>query len=152
MMYATIVLSFIVSVVFPKFVLCNVESHHHHQPQLMMSRSHLDERHHISHHMDGLTDINQVAEDELRFMYFKMHDSDSNNKLDGCELINSLLHWHVEECKSMEPEHAHYGTTKIFGHEELALMIDPILSSDDKNLDGFIDYPEFVTAQKSRGF
>ncbi|KAK4336655.1 hypothetical protein RND71_044061 [Anisodus tanguticus] len=30
-------------------------------------------------------------------------------------------------------------------------MIDPILETDDKNKDGFIDYAEFVMAQKSRG-
>ena len=27
-------------------------------------------------------------------------------------------------------------------------MIDPILESDDKNKDGFIDYPEFIAAQQ----
>ena len=31
-------------------------------------------------------------------------------------------------------------------------MIDPILNMDDKNQDGYIDYAEFVAAQKSRGF
>ncbi|GIY39135.1 multiple coagulation factor deficiency protein 2 [Caerostris extrusa] len=118
----------------------------------MTTHSHLDERHHIGQHMEGVVDVTQMAEDELRFLYFKMHDSDNNNKLDGCELIKSLLHFHVEECRAMGPEHAHHGTTKVFGHDELSLMIDPILSMDDKNLDGFIDYPEFVGAQKSRGF
>ena len=29
---------------------------------------------------------------------------------------------------------------KIFNDEELTLMIDPILTNDDKNHDGFIDY------------
>lgn len=43
------------------------------------------------------------------------------------------------------------GTTKLFTDNELEQMIDPILQSDDKNNDGFIDYPEFVAAQKSRG-
>jgi hypothetical protein len=28
-------------------------------------------------------------------------------------------------------------------------MIDPILASDDKNLDGYIDYSEFVSAQQA---
>ncbi|CAL1270727.1 unnamed protein product [Larinioides sclopetarius] len=125
---------------------------HHREPQMMTARSHVDERQHIGQHMAGEVDINQMAEDELRFLYFKMHDSDANNKLDGCELIKSLLHWHVEDCKSMGPDHEHHGTTRIFGSQELALMIDPILSSDDRNMDGFIDYPEFVAAQISRGF
>ena len=44
------------------------------------------------------------------------------------------------------------GTTKIFNDQELVNMIDPILEMDDKNRDGFIDYPEFIAAQKSRGF
>lgn len=44
------------------------------------------------------------------------------------------------------------GTTKIFTDQELEQMIDPILDMDDKNRDGYIDYPEFVAAQKSRGF
>lgn len=35
-----------------------------------------------------------MTEQELQFHYFKMHDADNNNKLDGCELIKSLIHWH----------------------------------------------------------
>lgn len=30
-------------------------------------------------------------------------------------------------------------------------MIDPILEQDDKNKDGFIDYPEFIQAQQATG-
>ncbi len=30
-------------------------------------------------------------------------------------------------------------------------MIDPILDQDDKNKDGFIDYPEFIQAQQATG-
>ncbi|XP_054720876.1 multiple coagulation factor deficiency protein 2 homolog [Uloborus diversus] len=129
---------------------------HKHAPHLMMDKSHVEEKGHIMEHLEGVVDstfdINKMAEEELRFLYFKMHDNDDNNKLDGCELIKSLLHWHVEESKMMGPENGDIGTTKIFGNEELALMIDPILTSDDKNRDGFIDYAEFVAAQKARGF
>jgi hypothetical protein len=37
---------------------------------------------------------------------------------------------------------------KIFSDEELNTLIDPILTSDDLNKDGFIDYPEFIRAQQ----
>lgn len=37
--------------------------------------------------------------------------------------------------------------TKLFTDQELVSLIDPILSMDDTNRDGFIDYPEFVQAQ-----
>lgn len=38
---------------------------------------------------------------------------------------------------------------KIFTDAELVAMIDPILEQDDKNKDGFIDYPEFIQAQQA---
>ena len=38
---------------------------------------------------------------------------------------------------------------KIFKDDELVGMIDPILATDDKNQDGYIDYPEFVLAQQA---
>lgn len=41
-------------------------------------------------------DTSKMSENELQFYYFKMHDSDHNDKLDGCELIKSLIHWHGE--------------------------------------------------------
>ena len=58
----------------------------------------------------------------------------------------------MEESKHMGTNAPPQGTTKIFADQELINMIDPILDLDDKNRDGFIDYPEFVAAQKSRGF
>ena len=45
-------------------------------------------------HMDVPLDTSSMSEQELQFHYFKMHDSDGNNKLDGCELVKSLIHWH----------------------------------------------------------
>lgn len=39
-------------------------------------------------------DLSKMTEEELQFHYFKMHDNDNNNKLDGTELIKSLIHWH----------------------------------------------------------
>jgi len=50
---------------------------------------------HIKKHLDLPTlDTSKMSEQELQFHYFKMHDADNNNKLDGCELIKSLIHWH----------------------------------------------------------
>ena len=38
---------------------------------------------------------------------------------------------------------------KIFKDDELRNMIDPIMDADDRNRDGFIDYPEFIAAQNA---
>lgn len=47
--------------------------------------------------MEVPIDTSKMTEQELQFHYFKMHDADNNNKLDGNELIKSLIHWHGKE-------------------------------------------------------
>jgi len=115
----------------------------------------IHDKQHIASHLHGIVtdpDLSKMSEQELQFHYFKMHDNDNNNKLDGSELIKSLIHWHVEESKHLGTNAPPMGTTKMFNDNELEQMIYPILEMDDKNMDGFIDYPEFIAAQKARGF
>jgi len=87
-----------------------------------------------------------MSENELLFHYFKMHDTDSNGKLDGCELVKSVMHWqhddHHEESGGETPP-----KFITFSDDDLAKIVDPILKSDDKNGDGVIDYAEFNEAQ-----
>lgn len=50
---------------------------------------------HIAEHLDGVVDQqDQYSEEEMQFHYFKAHDYDNNNKLDGLELISALTHYH----------------------------------------------------------
>jgi len=94
----------------------------------------------MKEHMEVPIDTSNMSEQELQFHYFKMHDSDGNDKLDGCELVKSLIHWH-------EDEHSDDGEiNSIFEDDQLASLVDPVLADEDKNRDGFIDYPEFVAA------
>jgi hypothetical protein len=88
-----------------------------------------------------------MSDQELQFHYFKMHDADHNNKLDGCELIKSLIHWHAQGNKHDQPN-VPTVEEKIFSDEELQALIDPILQTDDISKDGYIDYPEFIRAQQ----
>jgi len=107
-----------------------------------------NERDHIAEHVGAPVDTSKMSEQELQFHYFKMHDADNNNKLDGCELVKSLIHWHDQanhDPKSGTP----MPDPKIFTDAELLAMIDPILDQDDRNRDGFIDYPEFIQAQQA---
>merc|ERR1711928_274074 len=119
--------------------------HHNHQGQVLNSQKMAQERDHIGEHVGVPVDTSKMSEQELQFHYFKMHDADNNNKLDGCELVKSLIHWHDES--NHDPKGgAPIPDPKIFTDEELRTMIDPILEQDDKNKDGFIDYPEFIPA------
>ena len=83
-----------------------------------------------------------MSDEDLQFHYFKLHDYDNNNKLDGIELGNAMTHFHDEENPQDQTE------TTSYTDEQLSSMIDQILEEDDVNKDGYIDYTEFVGAQK----
>ncbi|XP_076683231.1 lymphotoxin beta receptor inhibitor isoform X3 [Andrena cerasifolii] len=119
---------------------------HEHPQQILNAANIVHEKAHIAEHMDVPIDISKMTDQELQFHYFKMHDADNNNKLDGCELIKSLIHWHEQGNKEVGGPNA---AEKLFKDEELVTLIDPILSMDDTNNDGYIDYPEFIQAQQN---
>ncbi|XP_046669234.1 nuclear transcription factor Y subunit beta-like isoform X2 [Homalodisca vitripennis] len=121
---------------------------HHDQPQLLNAANLAEEREHMQEHLNVNIDTSKMTEQELQFHYFKMHDADNNNKLDGCELIKSLIHWHEQGHQDPSTGHQTPPREKIFTDEELSNLIDPILNMDDANTDGYIDYPEFVRAQQ----
>jgi len=120
---------------------------HQHQKKVL-HKDVTKEKEHMAEHMDVPIDTSNMSEQELQFHYFKMHDADGNNKLDGCELVKSLIHWHDHSNHDKEGDQP-LPEEKIFKDDELVNMIDPILATDDKNHDGFIDYPEFVMAQQA---
>lgn len=97
---------------------------------------------HIKEHLKDEIDLKdaQMSDEDLQFHYFKLHDYDHNNKLDGIELMNAMTHYHDEDGDGKNP---HYTD------DEMGQMIDQILEEDDLNKDGYIDYPEFVASQKS---
>ena len=102
----------------------------------------------MAEHMDVPIDTSNMSEQELQFHYFKMHDADGDNKIDGCEMVKSLIHWHDHSNHDKEdgqplPE------KKIYKDDELVNIIDPVLETEDKNLDGFIDYPEYILARQA---
>ena len=65
----------------------------------------------------------------VQFHFFKLHDTDSNGKLDGLELYAAIRH-HNEGDDEMT-------------HNEVVGYVDKILKMDDLNEDGYIDYYEF---------
>lgn len=100
---------------------------------------------HMKEHLPGTMDMNNLTDDDMLFHYFRAHDMEGNNKLDGCELLQSLLHFHTETSAS-------YGArVRIFSDNELSTLVDAVLDSDDRNMDGFIDYGEFLAGQISKG-
>ncbi|CAD6992578.1 unnamed protein product [Ceratitis capitata] len=118
---------------------------HHGQQQVLNAANIQEERAHIQEHMQVPIDTSKMSEAELQFHYFKMHDSDNNNKLDGCELIKSLIHWHVQgpNHKKEEDHHEPEEEKKSYSDETLTDIIDHVLKTMDFNNDGYVDYAEY---------
>ncbi|KAM6916053.1 multiple coagulation factor deficiency protein 2 [Xenentodon cancila] len=102
-----------------------------------LDRNMVQDKDHIMEHLDGVIDKPEkdMTPQELQLHYFKMHDYDGNNLLDGLELATAITHVHREETG---PE------SQPMKEEELILLIDDVLKDDDKNNDGYIDYAEFA--------
>lgn len=46
--------------------------------------------------MNDAEQLNLDDEEAMEFHYFKLHDYDNNNKLDGLELAAAMTHYHEE--------------------------------------------------------
>ncbi|XP_053679542.1 GATA zinc finger domain-containing protein 10 isoform X2 [Anopheles nili] len=127
------------------------QQHHgdHGQQQVLHTGNLQQEKQHIAEHMDVPIDTSKMSEQELQFHYFKMHDSDNNNKLDGCELIKSLIHWHDNKDEHHDSEKPSAGPAENhsdaqpYDDETLQSLVDPIMDMMDKDHDGFITYTEY---------
>lgn len=109
----------------------DVSSHHR------LDKNMVQDKDHIMEHLDGVIDKPEkdMSPQELQLHYFKMHDYDGNNLLDGLELATAISHVHREERGE---------NSQPMKEEELIALIDDVLRDDDKNNDGYIDYAEFA--------
>ncbi|XP_041350617.1 putative mediator of RNA polymerase II transcription subunit 12 isoform X2 [Gigantopelta aegis] len=112
-------------------------------------KSEVHNREHIQEHLENVIDKpkEQMTDEELEFHYFKMHDYDNNNKLDGVEIGKALTHYHGDSEEDEVTESLKDNLAKI-SDEEIARMVDLVLEEDDINQDGYVEYAEFITAQR----
>uniref|UniRef100_A0AAQ4PUR1 Multiple coagulation factor deficiency 2, ER cargo receptor complex subunit n=1 Tax=Gasterosteus aculeatus aculeatus TaxID=481459 RepID=A0AAQ4PUR1_GASAC len=116
-------------------------------PQVVLSGAHMSghgrldknmiqDKDHIMEHLEGVIDQpeKEMTPQELQLHYFKMHDYDGNDLLDGLELATAITHVHKERGENSQP----------MREEDLISLIDDVLRDDDKNNDGYIDYAEFA--------
>ena len=61
---------------------------------ILLNKRHLNSSH-IQEHLRDLANVSieDMSEEELQFHYFKLHDYDNNNYLDGLELVAALTHF-----------------------------------------------------------
>ncbi|CAC5396745.1 MCFD2 [Mytilus coruscus] len=130
----------------------------HHGQHTFNQRENVHNQEHIKEHLKEVVDKpeKEMTDDELEFHYFKLHDYDGNNKLDGVEVTKAITHFHDEDEGKGEGEHGagegnkneHKTPPKVYSDDELTSIIDMVMKEDDLNDDGYIEYFEFVTAQR----
>ncbi|KAI3379095.1 hypothetical protein SNEBB_007987 [Seison nebaliae] len=103
----------------------------------LRSQAHNEE--HIKEHLkeEHYAKPDEMSQDDQNFYYFKLHDYDHNNKLDGIEL--SAAFSHVDN---------HEGQEEKMTEEKVMGLVDHVLKEEDANGDGYITYDEFLAAIK----
>lgn len=109
---------------------------------------------HIQKHLGEQTldaeenkDLKDVADGDNAkgiFYFFKFHDYDDNQKLDGLEWMQALTDFHQEDDNS-KGEYKEGG--KVFLEHEAEAIVDELLSKHDKNDDGMIDFFELMNSK-----
>eukprot|EP00128_Syssomonas_multiformis_P008768 Colp12_sorted_trinity150504_noHs@62 len=105
-----------------------------------------DDEGHLKEHLKDVYNEEQLAalkdENSHRFHYFKLHDTNNDDKLDGLELRAALSHSdHPAEKKSAEE--------KENAEKALTQMVDHTLQEDDLDNDGFISFVEYELSLKA---
>jgi len=102
-------------------------------------------------------DLTKMDDNKLLMQYFRKHDTDKNHKLDGLELLKAIAgmegdeHHHDDEDDEDEPKkETDEPSGTAVNIEQIVPIIDSILEQDDKNKDGYLNWPEFISRQRTK--
>lgn len=95
---------------------------------------------HVLEHLDGVINKpkEQMTQEEQNFYYFKLHDYDNNNKLDGLELVSAFAH--SDEKHDDQNQQEQVLKVPRMSDDDLIKLIDEIMRDEDIDKDGFISY------------
>nr|CAB3263685.1 multiple coagulation factor deficiency protein 2 homolog [Phallusia mammillata] len=98
---------------------------------------------HLKEDLSGIIDKNpeDMNPVELQFHYFRQHDYDNDEKLDGNEIIMSILHHEQQSMETNGGNQAERG----FTDEQLISIVEEVLKYQDTDGDGKLDFHEYTT-------
>ncbi|XP_054747590.1 multiple coagulation factor deficiency protein 2 homolog isoform X1 [Anastrepha obliqua] len=123
-----------------------------HHPRSEQSKTRKVDQHltHEEHRIDddlkdmGINvNLEDMSDEEKNFYYFKIHDSDNNNALDGLEMLQAAIH-QDEHFKKVDRDNFLHNASEELNH--IIEVIDEFLQIADANKDGFLHYAEYVKA------
>uniref|UniRef100_A0A182J8S0 Uncharacterized protein n=1 Tax=Anopheles atroparvus TaxID=41427 RepID=A0A182J8S0_ANOAO len=119
------------------------------------------EQDHLEDDLKGLPigeqSLTEMSEDEKNFYYFKLHDSDNNDNLDGLEMLHAATHHSHHHSSAGGQLHGIERTVKQssenpalsleeeeFNH--IVDVIDDFIEFADADRNGLLNYPEYINA------
>jgi len=97
-------------------------------------------------------DTAKMDDNDILMQYFKKHDSDNNMKLDGLELLKALSNMEEDDHHHHDDKEGAEGVEEddkpSVNIDEMIPIVDSILEEDDKDKDGYINWPEFISRQR----
>ncbi|XP_063706597.1 multiple coagulation factor deficiency protein 2 homolog [Culicoides brevitarsis] len=102
------------------------------------------EKEHIQEDLTQFTNkkITDMTEDEKNFYYFKLHDLDDNNHLDGLEMLNAATHHKHDGIKKLQEK----SENEEDGLNHIIEVIDDFIDFADLDKNGLLNYPEYIRA------
>lgn len=99
-----------------------VKHHVHYRPtknvdqKLLQDKELVHDTAHIQEHLEEVIeqpDLSKMSDEELDFYYFQVHDTDKNNKLDGLEILQAIMHTDHHDVENEAEERAEGGEDNI---------------------------------------
>uniref|UniRef100_A0A0N4ZTD2 EF-hand domain-containing protein n=1 Tax=Parastrongyloides trichosuri TaxID=131310 RepID=A0A0N4ZTD2_PARTI len=96
----------------------------------------IHDKEHLKEHLQDTIDIDtaHMTADQERYHYFRLHDTNKDNLIDGMEIMKAYTHH----------DHRMDGTKPVLQDYQIENLVDAVLQEMDKNNDGFITYAEYV--------
>uniref|UniRef100_A0A182XM46 EF-hand domain-containing protein n=1 Tax=Anopheles quadriannulatus TaxID=34691 RepID=A0A182XM46_ANOQN len=125
---------------------------HHLDEHLQPERDHLEDD--LKRLPIGEQSLTEMSEDEKNFYYFKLHDSDNNDNLDGLEMLHAATHHHSKsdgQLHGIDRAATQTGDDRAplldddeFNH--IIEVIDDFIEFADTDKNGLLNYPEYINA------
>lgn len=101
-------------------------------------------------------DVSEMSEEEKSFYYFKIHDTDNNDNLDGLEMIKAAIHRHGNF--ELQDELTHVTSNFLMHSLEhnkfisvvvFLGVVDEFLDFADLDKNGLLNYAEYIKAMNA---
>uniref|UniRef100_A0A0N5B6E8 EF-hand domain-containing protein n=1 Tax=Strongyloides papillosus TaxID=174720 RepID=A0A0N5B6E8_STREA len=102
----------------------------------------IHDKEHLKEHLQDKVDIDKMewSEDQERYHYFRLHDTNKDNIIDGIEIMKAYTHH----------DHRMDGTKPQLEDYQIENLVDKVLEEMDTNRDGFITYAEYVAKTRPK--